>query len=171
VADRYPLTRAIKEADTMAASIADVFDELEDLSSHMWRGHGDHPGPGATTLPGMVPELSRAVSALTDRIGGIEKQVADTGSLLIAVNEQTLGRIESALNAGVLFLGNKLIKVEGDVDNVRQSVATVSQDIVTLNARVDGLEAVIQKNLAALLELHAKVDGITKDIAGLPRNP
>jgi hypothetical protein len=40
-----------------------------------------------------------------------------------------------------------------------------------LNATLGGLQADAQKDMAALLELHAKVDGIKKDIAGLPQKP
>jgi methyl-accepting chemotaxis protein len=154
----------------MAASIVDVYDELKWLSARMWRGYGEYttsaPQP---TLPGMVPEIHRLVSGLAARIAGIEKQVADTGSLLNAVNQQTLGRIESAVNGVVPYIGSQVIDVKADISTVQQSLAGVNQDVVALRAQVDDLAADVEKELMAIIELHAKVDGVKKDIAGLEK--
>jgi hypothetical protein len=106
------------------AMIDDIHQKVQELQEYLVTG----PAPIDTKLnwAGLVPRtyhevvitydevvnLTGGVADLAARVGGIEKQVVDTGSLLNAVNEQTLGRIEMALTDGFPRLDYKLAQVQ-----------------------------------------------------------
>ena len=128
------------------ASIDDVFIELKDLSAKLWRGYS--PVQGGRIGLGMVPDVQRQVTALTARVVEIDRQVGETQSLLNAVNEQTLGRIETAITDGREYLNavneQTLGRIETDIKEVLQFLPTVRQDMTDLQARLDGLKKDIE---------------------------
>jgi hypothetical protein len=152
------------------ASIDDVFTELKDLSARMWRGYA--PTVGGAIGPGMVPDTQRKVTALTAQVAAIEKQVLESGTLLNAVNEQTLGRIETELRGGRELLNavneQTLGRIETEIKAVVQFLPTVRQDMTDLQARLDALKGDIDN---AILDLHSKLDGLKEDIQSLPQKP
>jgi uncharacterized protein YicC (UPF0701 family) len=151
------------------ASIDNVFEEVLLLSRMLWRGPSTSRG---VVLQGLVPETLRQVTGLGAGIQDIEKQVAETGRLLNAINEQTLGRIETEIKDGRDFLNavneQTLGRIETDIKDVPESLATVRQEVADVNAKLDGLKVDIEQEL---MRLHAHLDAIKKDIASLPQKP
>jgi hypothetical protein len=75
----------------MAATLDEILFQTEEIARHLFLGHG----PGSDTMEGVVAGIAAGTVKSAGQIDAIQKQVADTGSLLVAVNQKTLGRIEN----------------------------------------------------------------------------
>lgn len=165
------------------ATIQSVMDEVLLLSRVMWRGPIPTPDPGRQ-LEGMLPAVHRVVTNLAAQVGTIDAVVHESRTLLAGVNEQTLGRIESQINAineqtlgrieteindgrTLLQAVNEqtLGRIESEVKDVMQFLPTIRADVTDLSAKLDGLIAAFQQGMT---ELHAELDGLKSDIQALP---
>jgi hypothetical protein len=93
------------------AMIDDIHQKVQELQEYLVTG----PAPIDTKLnwAGLVPRTYHEVVITYDEVVNLTGGVADlAGSLLNAVNEQTLGRIEMALTDGFPRLDYKLAQVQ-----------------------------------------------------------
>ncbi len=147
----------------MAATLDEILFQTEEIARHLFLGHG----PGSQTMEGAVDGIAARTIKSAGQTDAIQKQVADSGSLLVAVNEQTLGRIETKAGA----LGIQAASLSDAVRDVATEIQGVRQDIAALNAKIDDLSASVGKDLAGIVELHRAIAGIKQDVANLPQRP
>jgi hypothetical protein len=142
------------------ATTEQVLQEVLLLSRYLWRGPTKHPEPA---LEGMVPDIQRQITNLTSWTGNIHRDVIQNGSLLKAVNEETLGRIESQIRA---VNEETLGRIESQIKEVRQFLSAINEETLgRIETKLDGLKADMEQESA---RLHAHLGEIEKAIEGLP---
>jgi archaellum component FlaC len=140
----------------MSADLNDVWNNVYMMRTNLlW-------GDSGQVQSGLVPQTLSKVTALAKVVDG-------THELLAAVNEQTLGRIESLVLSLGTGISDKVDYLNGELAAVRTDLDAVSRDLVTLNTKIDELSATVEKDLSGMIELHAVVAQIRKDIANLPQ--
>jgi hypothetical protein len=150
------------DLEDAVADINDVFIELKDLAAHLWRGTSPKPG---VMEPGMVTDIRDRVTDLTARAREIAIAVSETRSLVYAVNEDTLGRIESEIKDVRLFLDavneQTLARIEGAVAGLRAELTDLR-----MADRIDDMKASIDSDMKAM---GSKLDGLIKAVQSLPQ--
>ena len=139
------------------ATTDQVLEEVLLLSRYLWRGPTGHAGP---PLEGMVPDIQRQITNLTSWTGNIHRDVIQTATLLKAVNEETLGRIESLIKA---VNEETLGRIESQIRDIREFLGAINEETLgRIETKLDGLKTDIEQESA---RLHLHLDEIEKAIA------
>lgn len=131
------------------------------------------------SFPGLAPKTYHAAQRARDASAEVLTVVKETSALLNAVNletlgrieartngnEQTLGRVETAINDGRANNDQTLGRIESDFKQVIEFLPTVRGDMTDLSAKLDAIVVRLQQGMT---ELNAKLDALKADIQALP---
>jgi len=160
------------------ASIDDVSNDVARLLDALIRTKPDGMTPGmgqVGSFPGLVPRTYWAAEKGRQASLNILAAVAQIETLLNAVNEQTLSRIETSAGNGEAALsrveiaisaantgsGQTLARIESSLDQVWSFLPTVREDMGELRVLVESVSSDVQA-------LSAKIDSLRADIQALP---
>jgi hypothetical protein len=164
------------------ASIDDIHGEVSMLLDGLVRVPPDGLTPGmgqVGTFPGLVPRTYRVAQQVRDASVQTLSAVRETATLLAAVNEvtlgrmeaelnvneQTVGRVETAVNDGRTSNDQALVRIEAVLKDVMQFLPTVRADMADVTAKLDMIVAQRQQDVAGL---NAKLDAVIVEVQGLP---
>jgi hypothetical protein len=165
------------------ASIDDVNRDVDMLLDALVRTPPDGMTGGmgqVGSFPGLVPRTYRAALKARDAAAEILSVVGETNGLLKAVNvetlgriealgsgtEQSLGRVETAVNDGRAAHDQALGRIESELKQVMEFLPTVRADVADLSAKLDGVLGELRLGLA---DLNGKVVALQADVNALPR--
>lgn len=167
------------------ASIDDVSHDLARLLDALIRMKPDGMTPGmgqVGSFPGLVPQTYWAVQRGREAAANILTAVTQVNTLLNAVNEETLGRIEASTGTGEatlsrveIAISQSVAQIESSLEQVLTFLPTVREDTSELRVAVESVSSDVQALSAKLdaiqqgnTNLNSKLDSLRADIQALP---
>ena len=164
------------------ASTDDVFRDTSMLLDALFRTPPDAITNGmgqAGSFPGLVPRTYHVAQQARDASSQALTTLRETATLLDAVNDVTLGRLETEINDIKQAAGRvetavndsrgiddqAFGRIEAVLKNVMEFLPTVRADLSDLASRLDTLAAEQQQAIAGL---NAKLDALKAEVQGLP---
>ena len=165
------------------ASIDDVNRDVDMLLDALVRTPPDGMTGGmgqVGSFPGLVPRTYRAALKARDAAAEILTVVRETSGLLKAVNvetlgriealgngtEQTLGRVETAVDDGRAAHDQALGRIQSELKQVMEFLPTVRADLTDLSTKLD---LVIGELRQGMTDLNGRVAALQADVNALPR--
>ncbi len=164
------------------ASIDDVSREMNMLLDALVRTSPDGLTGGmgqVGSFPGLAPKTYHAAREARDASAQVLTVVQETSALLSAVNadtlgrieagtdgnEQTVGRLETAVNDGRAKSDQALGQIESDLKQLMQFLPTVREDMADLRTNLGAILVELQQDMVTL---NARLDALKADIQALP---
>lgn len=153
------------------SSVDDVFRYAEMLLDGLIRmpPHGNTEGMGQVdSFPGLVPSTYRAARHARDDSAATLAIVKETSALLVAVNGETLGRIEAVSNSTAQTLGQLVIDVFAGHANTDQTLGRIEQTLGRIEEDHKRDMDVLLTVKDGLQRASAKLDALGSEVQALP---
>lgn len=164
------------------ASIDDVDREMNMLLDALFRTPPDGITGGmgqVGSFPGLASKTYRLAQATRNASLEVVAVVQETSALLKAVNVETLGRVEDRINANEQTLGRLEVavndgransdqtfgRIESDLKQVMEFLPTLREDMTDLRASLDAIVVGLQQDRT---DLNAALAALKADIQALP---
>jgi septal ring factor EnvC (AmiA/AmiB activator) len=168
--------------ETAMATIDDVHRKVTMLLDALVRmpPYGLTEGMGQVgSFPGLVPTTHRAAFQAREASAEALNTVNEVAALLNAVNnvtlgrveteikdiERTVGRTETSINESRASHDQALARIEAVLKDVMQFLPTLRADMTDLAAKLD---AVVSEQQEGMASLDAKLDAVRAEVQALP---